>query len=57
MRFFAALMVVAAFVSTPASAQHDDWITSWAAGATSVTILSTGCGLYTAYDAPLVTRP
>jgi lysophospholipase L1-like esterase len=31
MRFFACLTVVAAFVSTPASAQHDEWSTSWAA--------------------------
>jgi hypothetical protein len=31
MRFFTCLMVVAAFVSAPASAQHDEWSTSWAA--------------------------
>jgi lysophospholipase L1-like esterase len=31
MRFFASLMVVAAFVSTPAVAQPEAWSTSWAA--------------------------
>ena len=31
MRFFACLMLIAAFVSTPASAQHEAWSTSWAA--------------------------
>jgi lysophospholipase L1-like esterase len=31
MRFFACLMLIAAFVSTPALAQHEAWSTSWAA--------------------------
>jgi hypothetical protein len=31
MRFFACLMLIAPFVSTPASAQHEAWRTSWAA--------------------------